>query len=241
MERIQKESIIEERERTRDRSRPRKRRFNSGPDPQKLKEELQKGRERDYQKDNSATETDSKSTGGVRKITTSFIGNDKHAKRAYIGNIPQDTDHFDLQIFLNISLREAGGCLEEGNPVISSSFINLDKRFLFVELRTVSETTCIMQLDGIKYRNQSLKIRRPVDYTKSPEVPPEYPIPKLNLAKLGIISTNVEDSALRLYVGSLPMSMSEEQVKMILGRYGTLKAFHLMKEKDEIISKGYAF
>lgn len=98
-----------------------------------------------------------------------------------------------------------------------------------------------MKLDGIKYRNQILKIRRPVDYDKNPEVPPEYPVPNLNLAKVGIISTQVEDSALRLYVGNLPTSMNEEQVKMILGRYGILKAFHLMKEKDEIIGKGYAF
>ena len=142
---------------------------------------------------------------------------------------------------MNISLREAGGCLEDGNPVISSSFINLDKRFLFVELRTVSETTCLMQLDGIKYRNQSLKIRRPVDYDKNPEVPPEYPIPKLSLAKLGIISTQVEDSDLKLYVGGLPFSMNEEQVKLILGRYGILKSLNLIKEKDEIISKGFAF
>lgn len=121
--------------------------------------------------------------------------------------------------------------MEEGNPVISSSFVNLDKRFLFVELRTVSETTCLMQLDGIKYRSQPLKIRRPVDYEKNPEVPPEYPIPRLNLSNLGIVTAQVEDSELKLYVGGLPISMDEEKVKLILKRYGTLQSFNLVKEK----------
>mmetsp|Transcript_2274 Transcript_2274/g.2678 ORF Transcript_2274/g.2678 Transcript_2274/m.2678 type:complete len:99 (+) Transcript_2274:418-714(+) len=98
-----------------------------------------------------------------------------------------------------------------------------------------------MQLDGIKYRNQPLKIRRPVDYEKNPEVPSEYDIPKLNLAKLGIVSAQVGDSDLKLYVGGLPLSMNDEQVKLILGRYGMLKSFCLIKEKDEIISKGFGF
>lgn len=98
-----------------------------------------------------------------------------------------------------------------------------------------------MQLDGIKYRNHFLKIRRPVDYEKNAKVQPERPIPRLNLAKLGIVSSQVEDSELKLYVGGLSLNMNEEQIKKVLMRYGQLKSFRLVKEKDEIISKGYAF
>jgi RNA recognition motif-containing protein len=98
-----------------------------------------------------------------------------------------------------------------------------------------------MQLDGIKYRNHFLKIRRPVDYEKNAKVQPERPIPKLNLARLGIVSSQVEDSDLKLYVGGLSLNMNEEQIKKVLMRYGQLKSFRLVKEKDEIISKGYAF
>jgi hypothetical protein len=243
MERIGRElNPTEESERVRDRTKPRKkRRFDSGPDPELVKQGLVSGRKRDYEKDDNEISPNPTSSMHRKPPAPTFVGNDKHAKRAYIGNIPQDTDHYDLQVFLNISLRESGGCLEEGNPVINSSFVNLDKRFMFVELRTVSETTCLMQLDGIKYRNHYLKIRRPVDYDKNPEIPPEYPIPRLKLSKLGIVSTQVEDTDLKLYIGGLHLNMSEEQVKSILGRYGQLKSFHLVKEKDEIISKGYAF
>lgn len=105
MERIGREPNPEARERTRDRTKPRKRRFDSGPDPEKIRQEMMKGRERDYQK--SSNNEDKGANVSTKKQT--YIGNDKHAKRAYIGNIPSDTDHYDLQIFLNISLKEAGG------------------------------------------------------------------------------------------------------------------------------------
>jgi RNA recognition motif-containing protein len=35
--------------------------------------------------------------------------------------------------------------------------------------------------------------------------------------------------------------MSEDNVKLLLLKYGHLKSFHLVKEKDELRSKGYAF
>lgn len=97
--------------------------------------------------------------------------------------------------------------------MLNSSFVNLDKRFMFVELRSVEETSALMQLDGIVYRNNSLKIRRPVDYDRNPVIEPERPVPKLNLTKLGIVSTKVEDSSLRLYVGGFALSMSDDQIK----------------------------
>jgi len=138
-------------------------------------------------------------------------------------------------------MQEAGGCLEEGNPVLNSSFVNLDKRFMFVEVRSVEETTCLMQLDGVKYRNHNLKIKRPVDYEKNPMVEGERSVPRLNLAKLGIVSTQVDDSDLKLYIGGLSLNMNEDQIKKVLMRYGQLKSFCLVKEKDDIVSKGYAF
>lgn len=214
MERVPRSENSEESDRNRDRSSHRKkRRFDSGPDPNKIKELLTK-RDRDYDKTpDSPTDQQNQSNAAGLKKPPMFVGCDKHAKRAYIGNIPADTDAIDLQCFLNLSMNAAGGCLEDGNPVLNSSFINLDKRFMFVELRSVEETTAIMQLDGIKYRNHTLKIRRPVDYDRNPVIEPERAIPKLNLSKLGMISTQVEDSELKLFVGGLPQSMNEEQIK----------------------------
>jgi len=35
--------------------------------------------------------------------------------------------------------------------------------------------------------------------------------------------------------------MQEDQVKQLLNRYGKLKSFHLVKERNDKNSKGYAF
>lgn len=86
-----------------------------------------------------------------------------------------------------------------------------------------------------------MKIRRPGDYEKYPEIKPSKPIPKLDISSVGIISTQVEDSPYKLFIGGLPHEMTEEQVKTMLNRFGKLKSFHLVKEKNDKNSKGYAF
>lgn len=86
-----------------------------------------------------------------------------------------------------------------------------------------------------------MKIRRPIDYDKYPPVEPNRPIPKLDVSSVGIISTQVDDSPLKLFVGGLPHEMQEDQVKDMLRRFGQLKSFHLVKERNDKNSKGYAF
>ena len=123
---------------------------------------------------------------------------------------------------------------------------------MFVEMRSVEETCTMLQLDGICYvsfllcsccqqRDHYLKIRRPVDYEKYPPVNPTKPIPKLDISSVGIISTQVEDSPYKLFIGGLPHEMQEDQVKNMLTRFGKLKSFHLVKERNDKNSKGYAF
>lgn len=72
-------------------------------------------------------------------------------------------------------------------------------------------------------------------------VEPTKPIPKLDISSVGIISTQVEDSPYKLFIGGLPHEMQEDQVKTMLMRFGQLKSFHLVKERMEKNSKGYAF
>ena len=64
-------------------------------------------------------------------------------------------------LFLNVTLRQLGGCFEPGDPLESISYVNKEKRYLFAEVRSVEETCTMLQLDGILYQNHTLKIRRP--------------------------------------------------------------------------------
>ena len=51
----------------------------------------------------------------------------------------------------------------DGNPILACQ-VNLDKNFAFLEFRSIDETTQAMAFDGINFKGQSLKLRRPHDY-----------------------------------------------------------------------------
>lgn len=137
--------------------------------------------------------------------------------------------------FFNTQMKLAGLSQAEGNPVIACQ-VNLDKNFAFLEYRSVDETTHAMALDGINFQGQSLKIRRPKDYQPLPGLA-ETP----NVAVPGVVSTVVQDSANKIFIGGLPNYLNEDQVKELLTSFGPLKAFNLVKDSATGLSKGYAF
>merc|ERR1719167_1204834 len=126
----------------------------------------------------------------------------------------------------------------EGNPILASQ-VNLDKNFAFLEFRSIDETTQAMAFDGINFKGQSLKLRRPRDY---------QPLPGGDICGMsglagipGMVSTVVSDSPNKLFVAGLPNYLNEEQVKELLTSFGQLKAFNLVKDMTSGLSKGYAF
>jgi splicing factor U2AF 65 kDa subunit len=164
----------------------------------------------------------------------------RHARRLYVGNIPRISEE-EVQKFFEDVLDRALGYRIEGGPVVSV-YLNTDRGFAFVELKSVALTTAAMQLDGISMGDIQLKIRRPSDYNAA-AVPPEANTEtvSLNLAALGIISTTVPDGPNKVFIGGLPYHLTEEQVKELLSAFGPLKALHLVKEAGASNSKGYGF
>ncbi|GBL80598.1 Splicing factor U2AF subunit, partial [Araneus ventricosus] len=63
-----------------------------------------------------------------------------------------------------------------------------------------------MAFDGINFKGQSLKIRRPHDYQP---VPGMSEIP--NSAVPGVFSTVVQDSPNKVFIGGLPNFLNEDQ------------------------------
>ena len=74
-----------------------------------------------------------------------------------------------LKEFLYQELKRAGGVLDPGNPIIGSSK-NTEKKFVFFEFRSVEETSAAIQLDGIRFHDVNLRIRRPPEFDKNPEI-----------------------------------------------------------------------
>ena len=112
---------------------------------------------------------------------------------------------------------------------------------MFFEFRSVEETSAAIQLDGIRYLDVNLRIRRPPEFEKNPEIKPRRPVPTLDTVSLGIISTQVNDGSGKLFIGGLPREYNEDQVKNLLQRHGRLRSFHLVKETGELNSRGFGF
>jgi len=130
----------------------------------------------------------------------------RQARRLYVGGIPFGMTDEAMMDFFNHQMRITGLAQAEGNPVIAVQ-INLDKNFAFLEFRSVDETTQALAFDGISFQGQPLKIRRPSDYKPLPGMA-ENP----TLAVPGVVSTVVQDSAHKIFIGGLPSYLNEDQV-----------------------------
>lgn len=113
--------------------------------------------------------------------------------------------------------------------------IKYDRNFAFIELENPELATKGLAFDGISYQDHTLKVRRPRDYVGSDTVDPNVGFIR------GIISTNVPDTPNKIFVGGLPSALTEDQVKELVGYFGELKAFHLVKDNTTNVSKGFAF
>jgi splicing factor U2AF subunit len=100
-----------------------------------------------------------------------------------------------------------------------------------LQFRSAEDATAAMAFDGIMFLNGPLKIRRPKDYGgMEMSGPASFHVP-------GVVSTNVPDSANKVFVGGLPSYLNEEQVMELLKSFGELKAFNLVRDNGTGPSK----
>ena len=91
----------------------------------------------------------------------------RQAGRLYVGNIPFGVSEEEMMDFFNQQMHLLGLAQDDGNPILACQ-IYLDKNFAFLEFRSIDETTQAMAFDGINFKGQSLKLRRPRDYQPMP-------------------------------------------------------------------------
>ncbi|CAG0881503.1 unnamed protein product [Cyprideis torosa] len=158
-------------------------------------------------------------TASAEPETVPVVGSTitRQARRLYVGNIPFGVTEEDMMEYFNQQMHLTGLAQAAGNPVLACQ-VNLDKNFAFLEFRSIDETTQAMAFDGINFKGQSLKIRRPHDY---------QPMPGLTDAS----------------GAKLPRTFATrlDAVKELLLSFGQLRAFNLVKDSATGLSKGYAF
>ncbi|XP_057802010.1 splicing factor U2af large subunit A-like [Salvia miltiorrhiza] len=110
----------------------------------------------------------------------------RQALRVYVGGLPPTANEQSVATFFNHVMSAIGGNTAGPGDAVVNVYINHEKKFAFVEMRSVEEASNAMALDGIIFEGAAVKVRRPSDYNPSlaATLGPTQPNPNLNLASL---------------------------------------------------------
>lgn len=172
----------------------------------------------------------------------------RHARRIYAGGIPPRASEQEIMIFFNEVVTRALLPMRLPEPPVVKVYLNVEKVYAFVEFTSIELTTACLQLDGIKFDHYTgptiIRVRRPSDYR--PELlagTQQGQIPYLNLDTVGLQATGVTvtNGPGKIFIGGLGYSLKDEQVMELLGVFGTIRAFHQVRDPSTSVSKGYGF
>ncbi|KAJ6707042.1 U2 SNRNP AUXILIARY FACTOR LARGE SUBUNIT [Salix viminalis] len=169
----------------------------------------------------------------------------RHARRVYVGGLPPLANEQTIAAFFSHIMASIGGNAAGPGDAVVNVYINHEKKFAFVEMRTVEEASNAMALDGIIFEGVAVRVRRPTDYNPSlaATLGPSQPSPLLNLAAVGLVPGTISgaEGPDRVFVGGLPYYFTELQIRELLESFGPLRGFDLVKDRDTGNSKGYGF
>jgi hypothetical protein len=116
----------------------------------------------------------------------------RHARRLYVGNLPQQIDETEIHTFFRNCIDVATGKKEafdntftsdnkEDDPILSV-YINRERLFAFVEFRAMEMTNSCMALDGINLNEKGqIRVKRPNDYNPAFAPNPNLCIPNFDI------------------------------------------------------------
>ena len=150
-------------------------------------------------------------------------------------NLPPAATEESLVNFFNLQLNGLN-VVSSVDPVISAQ-IAKDRSFALLELKNPNEATVALALEGITMEDDGamdtgvmngshgLVIRRPKDYiVDSAPTEEEH--------QEGVVSSNVPDTPNKIVITNLLPSLTDDQVQELVGTFGALRAFVLVKDQS---------
>ncbi|KAK3069213.1 hypothetical protein LTR53_012631 [Teratosphaeriaceae sp. CCFEE 6253] len=167
----------------------------------------------------------------------------RQSKRLFVHNLSTSATDDNVSDFFNLQLN--GLNVTKGQDPCISAQVSKDRSFALLEFKTSEDATNAMALDGISmepdamdtsngHQAEGLHITRPKDYIV-PATADETE------SEAGVLSTIVPDTANKISITSIPVYLSEEQVRELLVSFGELKSFVLVSDTASGQSRGIAF
>jgi splicing factor U2AF 65 kDa subunit len=163
---------------------------------------------------------------------------DRQRRRLYVGNLPPPVSEGMLMQVFSAALQhlDAGAGASLRGVSLHSS-----RKFAFLEFVGPADATRALSLDGLQVEGYSLKLRRPKDYVPLPGESADPLPPQPSQLLPGVVSTTVPDGPNKVYIGNLPLTLGEIEVKELLASFGALRAFHLVTDGGNGPSRGFGF
>jgi len=158
----------------------------------------------------------------------------KKARTVFVGGLTPALTADVLRDFFEAELPKIPDRPKSCGPIVDTVDVKMDKKYAFVEFINAQDADIAMCMDGCKIMGNQIGIRRPTNY-----VPPQGPQKQWKVK--GVLSTNVEDGPGKIFLGNLPLTMTENEVQMLAEAFGELGAFILSRDNATGLSKGYAF
>lgn len=187
-------------------------------------------------------------TGGpLGSGRTAVADNNSYKIYCGFGSLAVTPTEEELRQFFNVTMVAAQGADRTPGDSVVGVYTNPERRYAFIQFRTPEESTQALDLDGISFRGQRLRLGAASHSNGQggrmlggPVARPMN-VKRLHVERLGIVSTQVPDGPHKIYIGGLPQALTDDQVKELLSTYGPLKAFFLFSDPATGLSRGFAF
>lgn len=169
----------------------------------------------------------------------------RKARRLYVGNLP--AGHISEQMlvdFFEAAVYQAGIVMAglPGKPVVSAWVsTDDDRRFAFVEFRTMEECANALSLNGIVFQGESLRISRPSDFDDAVRamqaqgitIPPGPGLPMMPAAAAPAAGIGTMQLAAAITPGTLAMgALMAQAVAPAPAATSAMKLENMVKTED---------
>eukprot|EP00056_Hartaetosiga_gracilis_P017487 m.7406 g.7406 ORF g.7406 m.7406 type:complete len:525 (-) comp5759_c0_seq1:116-1690(-) len=156
-------------------------------------------------------------------------------RQLVVTGFPPDTNSQQIKDLFRDQMLKTRLILQPGNPIEN---VTIDGSKATMEFRSVDECTNCLVFNYMPLRGQLLQLERPDDYER-----PKGHIEKMPLSVTGptAVTSMVQDSPHKIYIGNIPNYLTDEQVREIISAFGELRMFKLISDATTGLSKGYAF